>query len=84
MTDIAKIIAEIIRDTVRIDTDVQIDENSDLSKNLEICGMDFPIICDAINDRFGTSLDARTDKSKEYMRTVGTLVERVFKEIKQS
>ena len=59
--------------------------DSYLCHDLGIRPTELSVICKTINEKFGTSLDARrgSDESIEYCRTVKTLAYRVFEELTQ-
>lgn len=82
-TDVVKILEEIIRTTFELDYHLTLTEHHHLSDDLDIWGTDCIDLCEAVNKRFGTSLDASTDESIQYMRTVGTIAKRVLQEINQ-
>lgn len=45
-----------------------------------ICPTNAPLIADAINARFGTSLNARDDDQIPYFKTITTLADRIIEE----
>jgi hypothetical protein len=55
--------------------------NSHLCDDLGICPTELPEICELINEKFGTALDARSDESVHYCKTITTLAHRVFEEL---